>query len=96
MQPFVFPLLCFILAVYLAFEAVRGDTFLFVPAVFFVFMALWYAAKDMFHIDLSSPTATWIFRAVGIVTLVLCIFRFFTYKKKDDTEKKDDTTDDMK
>ncbi|MBQ0098811.1 MAG: hypothetical protein KBS62_07785 [Oscillospiraceae bacterium] len=95
MQPLVFPILCFILALYLAFEAVRGDTFLFVPAVFFVFMALWYAAKDVFHTDLSSPIATWIFRAVGIVTLVLCIFRFFTYKKKDDTEK-DDTKDDTK
>jgi hypothetical protein len=73
--------LWFVLAAVMVYYAFRTHRFLFVPAFFFLFLGGWTLADFLSPVDLMAGVWVWIYRAVAVLILGVCLFRYYLYKK---------------
>lgn len=71
----------FVLAVYLFSVAVRESRFFFLLSAFFVFLGVWALVDELIEPDLMAGVYGWIYRGTAIVVLIICIVRYYFYKK---------------
>lgn len=78
---YIFAIMWLIIAIYLIFQGFKSSKLYFVPAIFFIYMAVWYFINEQISIDLFSGMYGWIFRIVAIVFLVIIILLIVLKRK---------------
>lgn len=73
--------LWFVLAAVMVYYAFKVHRFLFVPAVFFLFLGGWTLADLLSPADLMAGVWLWVYRAVAVVMFAVCGLRYWLYKK---------------
>lgn len=78
---YIYATVWLILAAYLFYMAVKESRFFFLLSAFFVFLGVWAFVNELTAVDLMAGVYGWIYRGVAVVVLILCIVRYYFYKK---------------
>ncbi len=91
---YVYTALWFVVAIYMAYLAIKHSKFFFVLSGFFLFMSVWYLINELTpDIDMFAGTYQWIFRAVAMCILIVIIIAYIIYKKSVKNEDSSEKTD---
>ena len=73
----------FLIGIYLVVMGVKEYRFLLLPAIYFIFMGIWWSVDIPLEVDLQAGIYVWILRIVSAVVLVVTgVIYYFKYYRQ--------------